>query len=201
MFNFRAYFYGNDVYINEKFKYNSIEILIAYLNDRRVKYILDSDFVYKLNGYKRCLTISPYMVHYDFSRYNDNVYAAMSVLEDINQIIFSLPPFNKTLRYSIIKLDDILNGYDRFFEDGLNSMDYALDYVDEDFVNEYGYGEKDDLGNYFLRLSRFDFRPLKKEDLADEDIADDLRELNSSISFFRYIHRLLERIFTGSSDI
>lgn len=63
-------------------------------------------------------------------------------------------------------------------------MDYALDYVDEDFVNEYGYGEKDDLGNYFLRLSRFDFRPLKKEALADEDIADDLRELNSSISFF-----------------
>ncbi len=37
------------------------------------------------------------MDHYDFSRYNDNVYAAMSLLEDINQIIFSLPPFDKTL--------------------------------------------------------------------------------------------------------
>ena len=96
MFNFKAYFYGNDVYINEKYRYNSNEILIAYLNDRRVKYILNSDFVYKLKEFKRCLTISPYMDHYDFSRYNDNVYAAMSLLEDKNQIIFSLPPFDKT---------------------------------------------------------------------------------------------------------
>lgn len=124
------------------------------------------------------------MDHYDFSRYNDNVYAAMSVLEDINRIIFSLPPFDKTLGYSVIKLDDLLNGYDRFFEDGLSSMSYSLGRVDEDFVNEYGYGEKDNLGNYFLRLSRFDLRPLKKEDLADEDIANDLRELNGSISSF-----------------
>ncbi len=184
MFNFKAYFWGNDVYINEKFRYSSNEILIAYLNDRRVKYILDSDFVYKLKEYKRCLTISPYMDHYDFSRYNDNVYAAMSVLEDINRIIFSLPPFDRTLSYSVIKLDDILNGYDRFFGDGLDSMDYSLGRVDEDFVNEYGYGEKDDYDHYSLRLNRFDLLPLDKDDLADEDIADDLRELNGSIDSF-----------------
>ena len=70
MFNFRAYFYGNDVYINEKFRYSSNEILIACLNDRRVKYILDSDFVYGLKGYKRRLTISPHMDHDDFSIYD-----------------------------------------------------------------------------------------------------------------------------------
>ena len=184
MFNFKAYFWGNDVYINEKYKYSSNEILIAYLNDRHVKYILDSDFVYKLKEYKRCLTISPYMDHYVFSRYNDNVYAAMDLLEKINNIIFSLPPFNKTLDYSVIKLDDILNGYARFFEDGLDSMDYSLGRVDEDFINEYGYGEKDDYDHYFLRLSRFDLLPLGKDDLADEDVADDLRELNSSIDSF-----------------
>lgn len=63
-------------------------------------------------------------------------------------------------------------------------MDYSLGYIDEDFVNEYGYGEKDDYDHYSLRLSRFDLRPLKKEDLADEDIADDLRKLNSSIDSF-----------------
>ena len=96
MFNFKAYFYGNDVYINEKYRYNSNEILIAYLNDRRVKYILNSDFVYKLKEFKRCLTISPYMDHYDFFFFFYNVYAAMGLLEDINQIIFSLPPFDKT---------------------------------------------------------------------------------------------------------
>lgn len=61
MFNFKAYFYGNDVYINEKYRYSSNEILIAYLNDRRVKYILDSDFVGKIKQFKQRLTISPYM--------------------------------------------------------------------------------------------------------------------------------------------
>lgn len=44
----------------------------------RVKYILDSDFVGKLKSFKLSLTISPYMDHYIFSRYSDNVYAAMS---------------------------------------------------------------------------------------------------------------------------
>ncbi len=44
MFNFKAYFWGNDIYINEKYRYSSNEILIAYLNDRRVKYILESDY-------------------------------------------------------------------------------------------------------------------------------------------------------------
>ncbi len=145
---------------------------------------MDSDFVGKLKHFKQRLTISPYMDHYIFSRYNDNVCAAMSVLEDINRIIFSLPPFDRTLGYSVIKLDDILNGYDRFFEDGLDSMDYALGYVDEDFVNEYGYGEKDDYDHYFLRLSRFDLLPLDKDDLADEDVADDLRELKAVLILF-----------------
>lgn len=139
MLNFKAYFYGNDVYINEKFRYDSNEILISYLNDKRVKYILRSDFVSKLRQLKHCLTISPYMDHYIFSRYNDNVRAAMSLFDELNNIIFSLPPYNKILNHSIIKLDDILNSYDRFFEDGLSSMDYALGNVDEDFVNEYGY--------------------------------------------------------------
>ncbi len=37
-------FYGNDIYINEKFRYISNEILIAYLNDRHVKNILESDY-------------------------------------------------------------------------------------------------------------------------------------------------------------
>ncbi len=138
MFDFKVYFYGNDVYINEKYRYSSNEILIAYLNDRRVKYILDSDFVYELKSYKRRLNISAYMDYDDISRYNDNVYAATDLLEKINNIIFSLPPFDKTLGCSVIKLDDILNGYGSFFEDGLGSMDYALGYVDEDFVNEYG---------------------------------------------------------------
>ncbi len=126
MFNFKAYFWGKDVYISEKFRYDSNEILTAYLDDSRVKYILKSDFVANLNGFKRCLTLSTYMDHYDFSQYNDNVYAAMNLVGRLNDVIFSLPPFDKILNLPIVKLDDILNGYDRFFEDGLDLMDYAL---------------------------------------------------------------------------
>lgn len=44
MFNFRAYFWGNAVYINKKYRYSSNEIIIAYLNDRHVKNILESDY-------------------------------------------------------------------------------------------------------------------------------------------------------------
>lgn len=160
MFNFKAYFWGNDVYINEKYRYDSNEILIAYLNDKRVKYILKSNFVSKLGQLKLCLTISPHMDHYIFSRYDDNVRAAMSLLDELNNIFFSLPPYNKILNHSVIKLDDILNSYDRFFEDGLRSMDYALGYVDEDFANEYGYGEKDEYGNYYLMQEQSDLADL-----------------------------------------
>jgi len=184
MFEFKAYFWGKDVYINEKYRYDANKILTAYLDDSRAKYILKSDFVGKLIGFKRCLTLSTYMDHYDFSQYNDNVYAAMNLVEKLNDKISSLPPFDKILNLHIVKLDDILNGYDCFFEDGFSNIVSACYNINEDFVNGYGYGEKDDSGNYFLRLTRFDLRPLDKKDLADEYIVDDLRELNSSISAF-----------------
>ncbi|MDD2362876.1 MAG: hypothetical protein PHH84_08000 [Oscillospiraceae bacterium] len=46
MFSFRAYFWNNDVYINEKYKYAASEILTAYLN---IEYIsLAEDLRYDL---------------------------------------------------------------------------------------------------------------------------------------------------------
>ena len=184
MFNFKAYFWGNDVYINEKYRYDSNEILTAYLNDSRTKYILKSDFVGKLKGFKRRLIISPYMDYYDFSEYNKNVYSAMGLLEDLNQIVLSLPPFDKILKLPFTKLDDILNSFDLFFEDGLQPMDYSYGIVDKNFTNEYGYGEKDDDDHYFLRLIRFDLKSLKESDLEDKYMTDELREVNRNISSF-----------------
>ncbi len=184
MFDFKAYFWGKDVYISEKFRYDSNEILTAYLGDRRAKYILKSDFVGKLKDFKHRLSISPYMDYYDFSSYNKNVYSAMSMLEDINQIVSSLPPFNKILKLPLAKLDDILNSFDLFFEDGLQPMDYSYGIVDENFANEYGYGEKDDDDHYFLRLIRFDLKPLKESDLEDKYMGEELREVNRNISSF-----------------
>ncbi len=51
MFNFKAYFWDKDVYINEKFRYDSNEILTAYLNDSRANYIFKSDYAGKLKGF------------------------------------------------------------------------------------------------------------------------------------------------------
>ena len=183
MLNFKAYFYGNDVYINEKYRYDSNEILTAYLNDSRAKYILKSDFVGKLRKFKQCLTISPYMDYYDFSEYNKNVYSAIGLLDDLNQIVSSLPPFDKILKLPFTKLDDILNNFDLFFEDGLQPMDYSYGTVDENYTNEYGYGEKDD-EHYFLRLIKFDLKTLSESDLEDKYMADELREVNRNISSF-----------------
>lgn len=184
MFNFKAYFWGKDVYINEKFRFDSNEILTAYLNDSRAKKVLKADFVSKLKDFKHRLTISPYMDYYDFSSYNKNVYSAMTMLEDINQIVSSLPPFNKILKLPLAKLDDILNSFDLFFEDGLHPMDYSYGIVDENYANEYGYGEKDDYDHYFLRLIRFDLKPLKESDLEDKYMGEELREANRNISSF-----------------
>lgn len=184
MFNFRAYFYGNDVYINEKYRYSANEILTAYLNDDRAKHILKSDYIQKLKDFKHRLTISPYMDYNDFSGYNSYVYSAMNLLEDLNQIISSLPPFDKILKLPLIKLDDILNSFDLFFEDGLQPMDYSYGVVDENYANAYGYGEKDDDDHYFLRLIRFDMKPLKEADLEDKYMGEELREANRNISAF-----------------
>lgn len=124
------------------------------------------------------------MDYYDFSGYNSHVYSAMNLIEDLNQIIFSLPPFDKILKHPLIKLDDILNSCDLFFENGLQPMDYSYGVVDENYANEYGYGEKDDNDNYFLRLIRFDLKPLKESDLEDRYMGEELREANRNISAF-----------------
>lgn len=184
MFNFRAYFWGSDVYINEKYRYDSDEILTAYLNDSRAEKVLKADFVDQLNSFKRRLPLSPYMEYENFSRYNDNVFAATSLLERLNNIISALPPFDKILKLPFIKLDDILNSFDLFFEDGLQLTDYSYGIVDENYTNEYGYGEKDDCENYFLHLIRFDLKPLKESDLEDKYMGEELREANRNISSF-----------------
>ena len=103
MFGFKAYFCGNDVYINEKYRYDSNEILTVYLNDSCTKKILKENFVDRLKSYKRRLTISPYMDYENFSRYNDNVFAVIGLFENLNRIISSLPPFDKILNYPLTK--------------------------------------------------------------------------------------------------
>ncbi len=111
-----------------------------------------------------------------------------ALFEDINQIISSLPPFDKILKLPLTKLDDILNSFNLFFKDGLQPTDYSYGIVDGNFANEYGYGEKDDYSHYYLRLIRFDLKPLKESDLEDNYVGEELREVNRNISAFLDIY-------------
>ena len=177
MFDFKSYFWNSEVYINEKFKYDSNEILTAYLNYKPPKSIDLKDFIYNLRQFKYRLQLSPDMDYDHFHSYNRIVYDAMEMLDKVNKMLRKLPPYNKTLNGQIVRLDDILNSYDYFFEDGLSSSDR----IDEDYVSEYGAGEIDEMGHYRLRLHTFEL--LSLDDL-DDDMEDSLRELNSSISAF-----------------
>lgn len=184
MFNFRAHFYGSDVYINEKYRFDSNEILTAYLNDKHYNYFVKKDFVYYLKYFKRHLLVAPDMDYQDYINYNDTVYKSMSFTDSLNKILKKLPPYNKILSDQITRLDDILNIYSYFFEDGLDSDDYAYGQFNEDTVNEYGIGEKNDIGNYSIRLFKFQLSPPEHIDMEDDDTRHSLRELNHNISAF-----------------
>lgn len=82
MFNFKAYFYGNDVNINEKYRYDSNEILTVYLKNSRAKKIFKEDFVDRLKSFKRRPTLSPYMEYENFlsSKSISRKYAWFTVL-------------------------------------------------------------------------------------------------------------------------
>lgn len=109
MFGFKAYFWNSDVYINEKYRFDSNEILTAYLNDEQWKYLFDDDYIYRLKCFKKELTVAPDMDYQFYKNYNSTVYKTMDLLDYLNQIIIKLPPYNKIFDNSIIKLDDILN--------------------------------------------------------------------------------------------
>lgn len=184
VFNFKAYFWNSSVYINEKYRFDSCEILTAYLNDKHYDYILDQDFIYYLKYFKRHLSISPDMDYQDYIDYNSNVYKAMKYVDELNKILRKLPPYDKILGNQVTRLDDILNGYSFFFEDGMMYDDYTFGRFNEDTVNEFGVGEKDEAGNYFIHLYKFQLSPPEHIDTENDDIRQSLHELNQAISVF-----------------
>ena len=113
--------------------------------------------------------------------YNDTVYMSMRFTDDINRILKKLPPYNKILGEQITRLDDILNTYNYFFENGIDLNEY---YYDEDTVTEYGMGEKDEHGNYTMRLFQFQLQPTERINMEDDDTRLSLQELNQAISEF-----------------
>lgn len=184
MFSFSAYFWNSDVYINGEFHFDSNEILTMYLNDNHYDYILKKEFINKMEHYKQHLKISPNMERKDFDRYNERVNEAMSLLDEIDQIMLNLPPYDKIIPYfSEIDLGDVLSEYECFFETGLD-ITKTNEYIAESIENEYCECNIDACGDYNLRLKKYILNPFDCNDLEDDEIKLCLKEINENIFNF-----------------
>ena len=184
MLDFKAYFWNSDIYINEKYRFDSNEILTAFLNDKYYDYLSTQNFIYNLKYFKRHLHVARDMDYQDYINYNDTVYESMRFTDELNKMLKKLPPYNKILGDQIIRIDDILNNYNYFFEDGMSTEDYTFGRFNEDTVNEYGMGEKDERGYYSIRLFKFQLQPPERIDMEDDDTRLSLHELNQAVSGF-----------------
>lgn len=176
MFSFRAYFFNHDVYINEKYKYAAGEILTAYLNTNFYKIIEDQEFITDLKRYKNKLILSEDMDYHDYQNYNSNVYDAAAILDQINTWLSKLPPYNKILPLPFKRIEDILNNYKMFFEDGLHY--FQRENMGWNIVGEYGIGEVDEKGFARFRLHKFElYNPEKIREFNKRDL-EELQEFN-----------------------
>lgn len=98
MFAFKAYFWNNDVYINEKYKYAAGEILTAYLNTNFYNDIISWDLIGELRRLRDNLVLDDDMDYELHSEYNSNVYKAISIFEHIHYGLKKLPPYNKIIK-------------------------------------------------------------------------------------------------------
>lgn len=118
MFSFHAYFCDSDVYIDEHNKYAANEILTAYLTadieDEQYK-----DWLRDLKKYRRKLQLSSETDYEDFENYNRIVYTASKLLQEINDFIISLPPYDKTFHQPVRPLEDLLNNHFILFDDSI----------------------------------------------------------------------------------
>ena len=125
--DFYAYFWNNEVYIQEKFRYSSNEILTQYLNTNYLKEIQEFDLLYELRSFEEKIKLKEDMSYDNIEKYDAYVKDAQSYFDMINKWLHKLPPYNKILKFPLLTLPDLLNGFGIFFEDGL----------DDDYENVY----------------------------------------------------------------
>ena len=104
MLDFKAYFWNSDIYINEKYRFDSNEILTAFLNDKYYDYLSTQNFIYNLKYFKRHLHVARDMDYQDYINYNDTVYESMRFTDELNKMLKKLPPYNKILGDQILGL-------------------------------------------------------------------------------------------------
>ena len=181
MFSFKAYFFNHDVYINEKYKYAAGEILTAYLNTDFYDDIIEFDAIRVLRRLKENLKIDEFLDYELQSKYNSNVYEAISIFEHIHDKLKKLPPYNKIIKPDYMKLDDLINKYDDFFEDGLKDYDEEITW---ETSTKYGTGEITDSGYGRLRLHTFLPDNAEEINKYDKDMVELLVKFNSAIEYF-----------------
>ena len=202
MFQFKAYIWDEQVYINNR-AYRSNEILTACLN-------LPAK---NLAGYLQELNELRYKVQleegggYDFCEgYDRNVQRAQKLLIKVSDLIKKTPPY-KNLSSLRSALDgqllwDCLNAHYLFWDDGREPDD--LEFKDEDYCNEYGFVIRDEFGRYRFYNQRFlpDYRHLNSND-ADSVLM--IRRTNEAVcklfdSFITMVQDLL-RVQNAYSDL
>ena len=132
MFSFKAYFFNHDVYINEKYKYAAGEILTAYLNTNFYEEIVSSGMISRMKRLRDDLILNDDMDYEMHSKYNTNVYRALSIFENIHAYLNKIPPYNKTIKPDYMTLDDLINKY-------MEEIDAILDVIAqlEDLIAKY----------------------------------------------------------------
>lgn len=181
MFSFKAYFWNNDVYINEKYKYSAGEIVTAYLNTNFYDELIGLGLTRELRSLRDKLILNDDMDYELHSEYNSNVYRALSIFEQIHNLLNKLPPYNKIIKPDYRKLDDLINKYDIFFEDGLDDSDEEITW---ETSTKYGTGEINNNGHCVLRLHTF--CPVDLDDIKDyeKEMVEYLHEFHEDLTDF-----------------
>lgn len=184
--DFYAYFWNNEVYIQEKFRYSSNEILTQYLNTNYLKEIQEFDLLYELRSFEEKIKLKEDMSYDNIEKYDAYVKDAQSYFDMINKWLHKLPPYNKILKFPLLTLPDLLNGFGIFFEDGLDD-DYEN--VDWNTVNKYVSGEIDENGYLHFRLHYFQPNIESDWNNYDLDLLEELNQMEEIIEVFfdRYI--------------
>lgn len=176
--DFYAYFWNNEVYIQEKYRFSSNEILTKYLNTNYLKKIEELDLLYQLCSLQEKIKLKEDMSYDNIEKYDKYVQDAQYYFDMINKWLHRLPPYNKILKFPIITLSDLLNGFGIFFEDGLDD-DY--DNIDWSTVNKYGSGEIDESGHSHFHLHYFQPKIESDWNNYDLDLLEELNQLNKII--------------------
>lgn len=182
MFSFRAYFWQNDVYINEKYKYAAGEILTEYLNSKTI--IHPDNVIYDLKVLKKKLLITEDVDYEWYENYNKSVRQAVSIFTEVDSLIRKLPPYNKLIPDGNISFEDILNSHSFVFDDGMDMFDSDNEDISWDTSTDYGYGDQSENGTWRIWLHTF--HPVEPKDISDfsSDMRDSLNELNDAITFY-----------------